>query len=166
MCILFWLFMCLLRVYEAFSRAATLLVWILHVSKGSTLKALQIKTDPMEHGKREMSVLHRENRDPGASKCFFIYVPRSDWNQCDPNIQVTRASEMSVQGLAWNGTAQCGGGEGADLVGMQGGLACEAASLSPQGFLSIMHHHYAFPVASGLSFGVSFFRGFFFFPYF
>lgn len=66
--------------------------------------------------------------------CTWFWL-KSVWAKHTSDLSIWDVSAR----LAWDGTAQRGGGEGADLVGKQGGLAYVAASLSPQECLSIMH---------------------------
>lgn len=157
-CVLFCLIICLLHLYGAFAAAAALLGWILHMPKESTLTGQNRPYGAWKKG--NVSVLHRENWGPGSSKCFLLYVSKSDWNQREPNTQVTWASEMSVVGLAWDGTAQRGGGEPGRSGGDAGWLSLWSSISQLTGMplhrlisqsqpypCSLMHSHYPFPVA-------------------
>lgn len=99
----------------------------------STLKVLQIKTDGMKHGKRQMPLLYREGFEAQIlqnASCFMHLIPTEisasqtpkclehprcgwpGWPQQAPH----RAAEVSHAGQA----------------GMQGSLVCGARSPSPQ----------------------------------
>ena len=102
----------------------------------STLKVLQIKTDSMKHGKRQISLFYREGFEAQIlqnASCFMCLNPTE--------ISVSQTPKCLEHLRCW-----CRGWpkpvphsvvvSQTDWAGMQGSLACGAASLNPQECLS------------------------------